>query len=577
MSSAPSVAGSVSSSEWGREYEDEDTWYQFADVYQSGMDTHLLPTADTAMSLRMAQYRRTGARRVDPPARPSMKQRLQMCDVPARPAETFDRLSPVTSGRGRPALWQLKDIADDDDGDGQGNAPVHDGNVVHDGNGGAARKRWVAVRDGSYSRDLVKPEVHVSGVAARGEENLHECGVLCNTFPDVAVHDGDCDVSRGKIIRTESVNMHVPTVFPEAPTHVSHIAVHAIEDDELRQRVRDDITNATGHRNTKQRDLRTLDHSVPGVVDSSHDVNSLDLLTSSTVVENQTSHTTKLKGTVPWEICEEFSGLTDDASPFHKTRASTDQFTFLCLERKRTSHDPFQPHVSCVMYLCEDTTVHDSLAPPPGDTDSGDSKVANGVVPQLLDTPSSGATLWCKTSGVIPEVRRTSGVTPEVRRTSGVTPEVRRAPSLNLCEAKSSPRGKPDVNDNTTPAAPFSLPRAATLPSLSSKLSALVADDVMAKNLKKFPFFAATRRQKSSEEDKPRPPPVETLAVLLRRGNSDCLASLNLTWLERARHGGLGGATVWVGVVFGAAVGVLFAVLVKVLQAVVATGVFVKQ
>ena len=548
------MAGSVSSSEWGREYEDEDTWYQFADVYQSGMDTHLLPTSDTAMSLRMAQYRRTGARRVDPPARPSMKQRLQMSDVPARPAETFDRLSPVTSGRGRPALWQLKDIADDDGADGQGNAPVHDGN------GGAARKRCVAVRDGSYSRDIAKPEEHVPDVAARGEESLHECGVLCDTFPDVAMHNGDCGVSRGEIIRTESVNMHVATVFPKAPTHASHIAVHVIEADELRQRVCDDITNATGHTDRERRDPRTLDCSVPGVVDSSHDVNSPDFLTSSTITKNQSSHTTKLKGTVPREICEEFNGLTDVASPFHKTRVSTDQFTFLCLERKRTSHDPFQAHVSCVMYLYEDTTVYDSLAPPPVDTDSGDSKVGNGVVPQQ-NTPSSGATLWCKTSGVTPEVRRTSG--------------------SNLCAAavksKSSPRGKPDVNDNTTPATPLSLPRAATLPSLSSKLS-LVADDVMAKNLKKFPFFAATRRQKSTDgEDKTRPPPVETLAVLLRRGNSDCLGSLNLTWLERARNGGLGGATVWVGVVFGAAIGVLFAVLVKVLQALVATGVFVKQ
>lgn len=60
ISTAPSVTGSGSSSEWGREYEDEDTWYDFSTTsYQTGPETHLFPSKDTGLSLRMAKYRRT--------------------------------------------------------------------------------------------------------------------------------------------------------------------------------------------------------------------------------------------------------------------------------------------------------------------------------------------------------------------------------------------------------------------------------------------------------------------------------------------------------------------------------------
>ena len=34
VSAAPSTVGSGGSSEWGREYEDEDTWYEFSSAYQ---------------------------------------------------------------------------------------------------------------------------------------------------------------------------------------------------------------------------------------------------------------------------------------------------------------------------------------------------------------------------------------------------------------------------------------------------------------------------------------------------------------------------------------------------------------
>lgn len=51
MSAAPSEVGSGSfGSEWGRAYEDEDTWYDFSSAYQSGADTHLLPSRDNGMS-----------------------------------------------------------------------------------------------------------------------------------------------------------------------------------------------------------------------------------------------------------------------------------------------------------------------------------------------------------------------------------------------------------------------------------------------------------------------------------------------------------------------------------------------
>ena len=46
-SAAPSEVGSLGS-EWGRAYEDEDTWYDFSGCYQTGPDTHLLPTRDSS-------------------------------------------------------------------------------------------------------------------------------------------------------------------------------------------------------------------------------------------------------------------------------------------------------------------------------------------------------------------------------------------------------------------------------------------------------------------------------------------------------------------------------------------------
>jgi len=59
LSGLPSTAGSETSLDWGREYEDEDTWYELTTSYQTGPDTHLLPSRDTSLTVRMAKYRRT--------------------------------------------------------------------------------------------------------------------------------------------------------------------------------------------------------------------------------------------------------------------------------------------------------------------------------------------------------------------------------------------------------------------------------------------------------------------------------------------------------------------------------------
>ena len=62
LSGAPSTIGSGGSSEWGREYEDEDTWYEWSSSYQTGPDTFLVPKSDSGLSMRLAKYRRAGAK-----------------------------------------------------------------------------------------------------------------------------------------------------------------------------------------------------------------------------------------------------------------------------------------------------------------------------------------------------------------------------------------------------------------------------------------------------------------------------------------------------------------------------------
>ena len=480
VSSAASVAGSVSSSEWGREYEDEDTWYQFTDAYQSGLDTHLLPTTDTAMSLRMAQYRRAGVRRDGRSGRPSMKQRQQVDDVPARPAEVFGGFSRV-----RPPLWQLRDIADDEGGDGQGNALE---TAPHDGN----RTRNVHARNTSV---------------------------------------------------TDCVNVHV---YPLVSEHVPRVAVSENMHVKLNKRLNDDGVIGTTLKtcvSDGDQSGRCAIHHVHDRTQHTDDSNSRDVLPPPSRVTGsdvtRALQRTHFKGSVPREIIDEFIGTIGAGSSFYKTRVSTDQFTFMCLERRNTCRDLFQPQVTCVMYWVEDTTTCDNFAPPPDDTDY--------VAPPAAFMKKSSSTAFLGGS-------------------STKTTRLRRIASLNLCEAAKTGDVKPDVNANTTTTGPSDIAQR------QSKLS-LVADDIMVKNLRKFPFFAATRLNKATNVDDrtcQTRPPVETLAVLLRRSKSPCLDQLNMPWSDKVRYRGVGQITVWGSVSFGVVLGVLFAVLVKVAHVAVA-------
>lgn len=114
MSAMPSMVGSSSSSDWGREYEDEDTWFEPSSSYQTGPDTQLFPSKDTGLSVRMAKYRRTTQ---DVPHRPgpgsvgsmrsSMKERQDLRELD-KEIEKEDALS--FAGVPRHHLWHLQSI-----------------------------------------------------------------------------------------------------------------------------------------------------------------------------------------------------------------------------------------------------------------------------------------------------------------------------------------------------------------------------------------------------------------------------------------------------------------------------------
>jgi len=111
LSGLPSTAGSETSVDWGREYEDEDTWYELTTSYQSGPDTHLLPSSDTPLTVRMARYRRTAATTETTALRAgsvrlTMKERLDLRDV-EKELEKEDALSMFSTTR---SLWQRRNI-----------------------------------------------------------------------------------------------------------------------------------------------------------------------------------------------------------------------------------------------------------------------------------------------------------------------------------------------------------------------------------------------------------------------------------------------------------------------------------
>jgi len=120
MSGAASTIGSGGSSEWGREYEDEDTWYEFTSAYQSGADTYLLPSQDTGLSLRMAKYRRSasegGGRPPRASLRMSMKERRDLRDVEREREEEAGEEEVIKSRKHKSrrghGVWQLKEQAE---------------------------------------------------------------------------------------------------------------------------------------------------------------------------------------------------------------------------------------------------------------------------------------------------------------------------------------------------------------------------------------------------------------------------------------------------------------------------------
>ena len=82
LSEVPSATGSGSSSDWGREYEDEDTWYEFTSTYQTGPETILFSSKDTGLSLRMEKYRRSATGPYYPPSiRSGLKERQDLRDL----------------------------------------------------------------------------------------------------------------------------------------------------------------------------------------------------------------------------------------------------------------------------------------------------------------------------------------------------------------------------------------------------------------------------------------------------------------------------------------------------------------
>jgi hypothetical protein len=112
MSAMPSMMVDASASEWGREYEDEDTWYEPSSSYQTGPETHLFPSKDTGLSVRMAKYRRAAPRRTGPGSlgsiRSSMKERQDLRELD-KEIEREDELSFAAVPRHQ--LWHLRSLA----------------------------------------------------------------------------------------------------------------------------------------------------------------------------------------------------------------------------------------------------------------------------------------------------------------------------------------------------------------------------------------------------------------------------------------------------------------------------------
>ncbi|CAD5121391.1 DgyrCDS9913 [Dimorphilus gyrociliatus] len=105
-SAAPSTIGSGSSSDWEKEYEDEDTWYEWSAAYQSGPEAQLLPAEDVKFNVRMARYRRASSKTSVRSRSRRERQDLRDLEREAEDNAVVERKPKKTS------LWHLKNSAD---------------------------------------------------------------------------------------------------------------------------------------------------------------------------------------------------------------------------------------------------------------------------------------------------------------------------------------------------------------------------------------------------------------------------------------------------------------------------------
>lgn len=109
-SAAPSTVGSGSSSDWEKEYEDEDTWYEWSAAYQTGPEAQLLPAEDVKFNVRMARYRRASSKTSS-----RTRSRRERKDLRDLEREMEDNAA-VERKPKKTSLWHLKNSADTQEG-----------------------------------------------------------------------------------------------------------------------------------------------------------------------------------------------------------------------------------------------------------------------------------------------------------------------------------------------------------------------------------------------------------------------------------------------------------------------------
>ena len=135
LSGAPSTIGSGSSSEWGREYEDEDTWYEWSSSYQTGPETYLVPKKDSGLSMRLAKYRRSGGkgeRSSKSGSRMTMRERRDLRDLDKEAAMTEDIPGFKSPHLSKRSVWQLKTMVELGGTEGNAHVSTHAQMPLHD-------------------------------------------------------------------------------------------------------------------------------------------------------------------------------------------------------------------------------------------------------------------------------------------------------------------------------------------------------------------------------------------------------------------------------------------------------------